>query len=61
MLLNKKFFNNIRKLDLSLPKTERICPECFKELIIIKGKFGEFIGCTGYPKCQFKKSIYKKY
>ena len=30
-----------------------ICPLCKKELVLRKGKYGEFYGCTGYPKCTF--------
>ena len=38
-------------------KTSMICPECGKKLIERSGKFGKFIGCSGYPKCHFTKSI----
>ncbi len=27
------------------------CPECNKKLVVRKGKYGTFIGCTGYPEC----------
>jgi hypothetical protein len=30
-----------------------ICPLCKKELVLRKGKYGEFYGCSGYPKCTF--------
>ena len=30
---------------------DRVCPECGKKLVIRQGKKGEFIGCSGYPKC----------
>lgn len=30
-----------------------ICPWCKKELVLRKGKYGEFYGCSGYPKCTF--------
>lgn len=29
------------------------CPECGKELVKRKSKFGEFVGCSGYPKCKY--------
>ncbi|MXX16109.1 MAG: hypothetical protein F4Z52_02495, partial [Gammaproteobacteria bacterium] len=29
------------------------CPECGKALRQRKGKFGPFIGCTGYPECSY--------
>lgn len=36
------------------------CPECGNELIKRSGRFGEFIGCKGFPKCRFTKSIEEK-
>ena len=29
------------------------CPECGSQLVKKHGQYGEFIGCTGYPKCKF--------
>ena len=39
---------------IALP-TGEFCPECGKELIIRKSRYGEFIGCSGYPKCKYIK------
>ena len=38
-------------------KTENddICPKCGGKLVKRKGKYGEFIGCSNYPKCRFIK------
>lgn len=33
------------------------CPECGSKLIEKRGKYGKFIGCNTYPKCQFTKAI----
>ncbi|MGC9517026.1 MAG: DNA topoisomerase I [Methanomicrobiales archaeon] len=33
------------------------CPECGNDLIKRSGRYGEFIGCSGFPKCRFTKSI----
>jgi DNA topoisomerase-1 len=30
----------------------RTCPECGSALQVKRGKFGKFVGCTGYPKCR---------
>lgn len=35
------------------------CPECGKDLIIKRGRFGEFIACTGYPECKYTRKIVK--
>ena len=34
-----------------------ICPECGNQLIKRMGRYGEFIGCSGFPKCRFTKSV----
>lgn len=32
--------------------TEHKCPNCGEPLAMRKGRFGPFLGCTGYPKCK---------
>ena len=34
-----------------------ICPRCGKQLVLRKGKNGDFYGCSGYPQCKFTKNI----
>ncbi|MEG2183425.1 MAG: type I DNA topoisomerase [Cloacibacillus sp.] len=36
------------------------CTECGHELIVKRGRFGEFIACTGYPECKYTRKIVKK-
>lgn len=45
---------NISSLKQSMPTGEN-CPECGKELVKRKSRFGEFVGCSGYPKCKYIK------
>ncbi len=33
------------------------CPECGNMLVKRTGKYGEFLGCKGYPNCTFTKDI----
>ena len=33
------------------------CPKCAKPLAVRFSKFGKFIGCTGYPDCDYKLSM----
>ena len=35
------------------------CPECGKPLVIKRGRFGEFIACSGYPECKYTRRIVK--
>lgn len=32
---------------------EEKCPNCTKHLRVVRGKFGEFIACSGYPDCKY--------
>ena len=33
------------------------CPKCGRPLVVRFSKFGKFIGCTGYPDCDYKLSM----
>ncbi len=33
------------------------CPKCGKELIVRYGRFGKFLGCSGYPECKHIVSL----
>ena len=37
-----------------------MCPECGKPLAKRRGRFGPFVGCTGYPDCKFIKKTHEK-
>lgn len=36
-------------------KIGRKCPECGKDLVERKSKYGTFIGCSGYPECKYNE------
>jgi DNA topoisomerase-1 len=31
------------------------CPQCGKDLVSRRGKYGPFVGCSGYPACKYVK------
>ena len=33
------------------------CPQCGKDLLKRSGRFGEFIACSGFPKCKYSRNI----
>jgi DNA topoisomerase-1 len=33
------------------------CPQCGKDLIVRRGRRGEFLGCSGYPRCKFTQNF----
>ncbi|MBS1805757.1 MAG: type I DNA topoisomerase [Acidobacteria bacterium] len=35
--------------------TGEACPECGKPLVLRQGAYGEFVSCSGYPKCKYIK------
>jgi DNA topoisomerase-1 len=34
---------------------DETCPQCSKQLRVLKGKFGPFTACSGYPDCKYIK------
>jgi len=40
----------------SVPKSHR-CPRCEGILVLRIGKYGNFFGCSNYPRCKFTKNI----
>lgn len=37
----------------------KVCSKCGKPMEVKRGKYGEFLGCTGYPECKNMQSIVK--
>ena len=35
--------------------TGEVCPECGSDLVIRKGRYGEFTACSNYPECKYIK------
>lgn len=35
--------------------TDELCPKCGKPLVVRKSRYGEFIACSGFPKCKYIK------
>jgi DNA topoisomerase-1 len=46
---------NIKSLKVAKP-TGEMCPKCGAELLLRKGRYGEFIACSNYPKCKYTKN-----
>ncbi|MFH0776245.1 MAG: type I DNA topoisomerase [Patescibacteria group bacterium] len=39
--------------ELNAKIKDQKCPECGKPLAVKRGRFGMFVGCSGYPECKF--------
>jgi DNA topoisomerase-1 len=50
---------NIKSQKIAIP-TGEMCPKCGSELVKRKGRFGEFIACSGFPKCKYTKNMEQK-
>ncbi len=37
--------------------SDKFCPKCNKPMVIKRGKYGEFLACSGYPDCKHTESI----
>lgn len=53
----QRFVPLLEKADQQLERikpviSDKICPLCGKPLAIRKSKYGQFYGCTGFPKCK---------
>jgi len=38
----------------------RDCPQCGKELLVRVGRFGKFIGCSGFPDCKHTEPLLER-
>ncbi|MEA2029852.1 MAG: type I DNA topoisomerase [Campylobacterota bacterium] len=48
---------NIKSLKVAIPTGEK-CPDCDDgDLLLRKGRYGEFIACSNFPKCKHTKNI----
>lgn len=56
--MNQKVYENLGK-ELSRKGTDnmKICPKCQMPMKKRNGRYGEFWGCTGFPKCRYTENI----
>ena len=60
--LNRNF-NHVNNVKKSLKEDyfdDRICQKCGGKLVERKGKYGEFLGCSNYPRCKYTWNLNKK-
>lgn len=46
----------VRKVDNAVDEhlvKKDVCPKCGDKLVKRHGKYGDFIGCSNYPKCRY--------
>ena len=58
ILDNRKHISQIKEVKRKQENiNHNICPRCGSQLVIRNGKYGQFIGCSNYPKCKFTAKI----
>ena len=59
--MNQKIFEYLGKelagKQLKVQNNTRICPKCHLPMQRRNGRFGEFWGCTGFPKCRYTENV----
>lgn len=59
-IMNQRCYEELGKLmqnASALNEIEQACPVCGCELVLRKGRYGQFYGCSGYPVCKFTRNV----
>ncbi len=48
---------NVKRSDVTQEKMDENCPKCEKPLTTRLGRRGKFVGCSGYPECDYTRSV----
>ncbi|MHB9038637.1 MAG: type I DNA topoisomerase [Armatimonadota bacterium] len=49
----------MERVKIEPKESDQVCPNCGKKMLIREGRFGEFLGCAGYPECKTTAPITK--
>ena len=47
----------LKRSDVTHEALDEACPKCTKQLTVRLGKRGRFVGCTGYPECDYTRDM----
>ncbi len=51
---------SIERVKIEPEPTDEVCEKCGRPMVIRMGRFGKFMGCSGFPECRNAKPILKK-
>lgn len=51
---------DVQKITIEDEVSDELCPNCGKNLVVKRGRYGKFLACPGYPDCKFTKPIVEK-
>ncbi len=57
----REIVRNGQRTEVEAPEVEEIaCEKCGRPMVLKRGRFGEFLACSGYPECRNTKKIVKR-
>ena len=48
---------NLSRKEVTQEQLDEVCPKCGKQLAIRLGKRGKFVGCSGFPACDYTRNL----
>ena len=51
---------SIERVKIEPEPTDELCEKCGRPMVIRMGRFGKFMGCSGFPECRNAKPLLKK-
>jgi DNA topoisomerase-1 len=48
---------NVSRKDVTSEALDEACPKCGKPLLVRLGRRGRFVGCSGYPDCDYTRNL----
>jgi DNA topoisomerase-1 len=42
----------MERVKIEPKKSDEVCPECGRPMVVRSSRYGEFLGCSGYPECK---------
>lgn len=56
----EKAGESIKRVKIEPEPTDEVCEKCGRPMVIRMGRYGKFIGCSGFPECRNAKPLLKK-
>ncbi|MBQ7265453.1 MAG: type I DNA topoisomerase [Firmicutes bacterium] len=50
----------VENIEIEDEKTDVICEECGRNMVVKYGKYGKFLACPGFPECRNTKTLYEE-
>ncbi len=56
----EKAGESIERVKMEPEPTDELCEKCGRPMVIRMGRYGKFMGCSGFPECRNAKPLLKK-